>query len=153
MQDTFAASDRAITADGTKVLFNSSATNLLPGDERGLGGVFIKDMKTGELTLVNVAADGSRANGGAGSYGISDDGMKALMLSGATNLVPDAANGEINVFVKDLATGAVLLANSSSDGAAPKLDASTPSMSADGSTVSFLSQDLHLVPDEIFGST
>jgi Ca2+-binding RTX toxin-like protein len=55
------------------------------------------------------------------------------------------------VFVKDLATGAVLLANSSSDGAAPKLDASTPSMSADGSTVSFLSQDLHLVPDGIFG--
>jgi Ca2+-binding RTX toxin-like protein len=148
---SFAASDRAISADGTKVLFNSSATNLLPGDERGLGSVFIKDMKTGELTLVNVAADGSRANGGAGSYGISDDGMKALMLSDATNLVPDAANGEINVFVKDLATGAVLLANSSSDGAAPKLDASTPSMSADGSTVSFLSQDLHLVPDGIFG--
>ncbi len=148
---SFTGFDRAVSADGTKVLFNSSATNLIPGDGNSLGGVFVKNTKTGELTLASVAADGSLPNKGAGGYGISDDGTKVLMLSESTNLVGDASNGEVNVFVKDLATGGVLLANSSAAGAAPMLGASTPSMSADGSTVSFLSQDLHLVPDGIFG--
>ena len=133
---SFTGFDRAVSADGTKVLFNSSATNLIPGDGNSLGGVFVKNTKTGELTLASVAADGSLPDKGAGGYGISDDGTKVLMLSELTNLVGDASNGEVNVFVKDLATGGVLLANSSAAGAAPMLGASTPSMSADGSTVS-----------------
>jgi Ca2+-binding RTX toxin-like protein len=149
---SFAAGDRAVSADGTKVLFSSAASNLVPGDTNGRNDIFIKDVITGAITLVSTAADGTRSNGHAFAGGISDDGTKVMFVSDATNLVPDDTNGKGDIFVKDLITGTVVRANTSADGAESRLgDAGPASMSRDGSTIAFQSPDSELVPDGFSG--
>ncbi len=52
----------SITADGRYVVFNSSASTLVLGDANGKGDVFLKDLNTGNIQLVSVAADGTQGN-------------------------------------------------------------------------------------------
>ena len=94
---SFAAFDHALSADGTKVLFTSDASNLVAGDTNGTSDDFVKDMATGKIMRVSVAADGTEANGSSGAYALSSDGTKVVFLSDASNLVPDDTNGIIDV--------------------------------------------------------
>ena len=49
----------AISADGRFVAFNSSATNLVPGDKNGRYDLFVRDRKTGTTVRASVRSDGS----------------------------------------------------------------------------------------------
>ncbi|MBK6756490.1 MAG: hypothetical protein IPG70_02085 [Moraxellaceae bacterium] len=48
----------AISADGTKVLFNSDAGNIVAGDTNYSTDAFIKDLKTGEIIRVSTDSTG-----------------------------------------------------------------------------------------------
>jgi len=60
-----------ISADGRYVVFESSANDLVPGDNNGLPGqskgidVFRFDRTTGEMTLMSRAGDGTQGNNGS----------------------------------------------------------------------------------------
>ncbi|XUJ36487.1 hypothetical protein ACQ5SK_17210 [Bradyrhizobium japonicum] len=47
-----------LSADGTKVAFESYADNLVPGDTNGAPDIFVKDLTTGAITLVSTNASG-----------------------------------------------------------------------------------------------
>ena len=50
--------DPVLSADGTKVAFYSNASNLVVGDTdtNGIDNIFVKDLQTGVVTRVSLAA-------------------------------------------------------------------------------------------------
>ena len=138
----------SISADGSYVAFMSWAGNL-PGG--GLGGVFRKDAATGELAVVSCNSDGELANAASMYPQISANGQYVVFESLASNLVPDDANGASDIFVKDLATGAVTRVNTDADGRESTGPASDPSISADGAYVAFVSAAADLLAGDTNG--
>jgi Tol biopolymer transport system component len=96
-----------LSADGSRVVFATSASNLVANDSNGASDVFLYDASTQQLRRVSVAADGAQANGSSSGPVLSGNGTFVAFQSGATNLVPGDANGLTDVFVVELATGAV----------------------------------------------
>lgn len=107
----------AASPDGTRILFTSTATNLIPGDTAGVGGLFLQNQATGAVSRVDTSADGAPANGWSGEASFSPDGTRVVFTSLATNLVPGTPDGFTNIYVKDLATGAIFRASTDAAGA------------------------------------
>ena len=95
------------SADGTKLLFTSLASNFSSRDGNGASDVFVKDLVTGGLTLVSVDATGASANAASLGDAISADGTRVLFESGASNVTASDVNGVSDVFLATLAAPAV----------------------------------------------
>lgn len=139
-----------VSADARFVAFVSSATNLVPGDANGVDDVFIKDRRTGKLTMVSSAADSTPGN--AASYGspsLSANGRFVAFRSDASNLVPNDTNKVSDVFIKDVQTGAIERASTAADGTqGDKLVVHGTAISGDGRYVVFPSSATNLVPGD-----
>ncbi len=136
----------SMSADGTRVAFMSNATNLDPAATDPLiGGVYVKDLVTGDLTLASISTAGE-VNGGGASPSISADGTVVAFESGATNLVSSDTDTIPDVYVKDLVTGSLTLASTTSLGTKGDGMSRIASLSADGSTVAFWSVARNLNP-------
>lgn len=84
-------------------MFRCEATNLTPGRN---GGVYVKDRATGELTVADVASDGSYGLFVARTgLGISGDGRFVAFASAAENLVPADTNQREDLFLHDRTCG------------------------------------------------
>jgi Tol biopolymer transport system component len=127
----------SISADGHKVAFVSAADNLDADDPDGFPDVYVKDLQTGDLTLVSRGADGAKADTGAVAGTLSADGSTVAFSSSATNLVAGAVAGS-HVYVKSLDSGALTLVDG---GGVVQPDqqsgAGSPELSADGQVVAF----------------
>ncbi|OKI09575.1 hypothetical protein A6A06_02570 [Streptomyces sp. CB02923] len=102
---------------------------------------------------VSVAAHGAQANDGSSGSAISADGRFVTFVSAATDLVPGDTNGQSDIFVKDLKTGAVQRVNVASDGTQADSYSFSPSLSADGRYVAFGSGAANLVPGDTNADT
>ena len=143
------ALDPSISADGRFVAFTSYASNLVPGDTNGVRDVFVRDLQTGAITLVSTDVNGNLGNKDSFQGSISADGRFVTFTSEASNLAPGDTNGDMDVFVRDLETGAVFpVSTEGKDGGSL-----TPSISADGRYVVFSSAASNLVPGGTFGDT
>lgn len=131
----------SMSASGSRVVFNTDASNL---SGSSTGQVVVKDLVTGTVTLASAGAGGEPANGWTGNPVLSPDGKKVLFESRATNLDPQAANGDAQVFVKDLDSGGIQLASAASDGTVADGQSSTGSLSGDGSVAAFSSRGTNL---------
>jgi Tol biopolymer transport system component len=133
--------------DGTRLMFQSDATNLVPNTPQDFDGIFTKNLATGELELVTTTRDGAPANGVAASF--SPDGSQVAFLAGTANPV-DPSTPTTEVFVKDLATGSVTLESSTPAGS-PGNDSceigATPAWSPDGTRLLFQSMATNLIPN------
>jgi Tol biopolymer transport system component len=89
-----------ISGDGRYVVFQSSASNLVPGDTNGQPDIFIRDLRTGTTSLVSVATGGGPANAASAVPSISDDGDVVSFFSSASNLTSNDKNGVADVFVR-----------------------------------------------------
>jgi hypothetical protein len=110
-----------LSADGTKLAFDSWAEDVVPGDSNDIDDVFVKDLVTGTIVRVSTAPDGDQAERDPKAVheedgtplpvtelnSISDDGSKVFFRSSAGNLVPGDRNHEYDYFVKDIASGAI----------------------------------------------
>lgn len=98
------SADPSLSADGRWVVFQSHASNLVPGDHNEcrsamLGDVvdgqcpdiFLRDRQAGTTERISVPADGSEANGESFRPLISADGQWIAFYSRADNLVPEYA--------------------------------------------------------------
>lgn len=113
-----------------------------------LAVVFVLELVTAAaadqaINWVSVSANGS-ANGGAGDSAVTDDGRFVAFRSGDPLVPGDSANDD--VFVKDMATGAVELVSKSSGGSFGNGDSGgSIDISADGRYVVFESSASNLV--------
>jgi WD40-like Beta Propeller Repeat len=90
-----------ISADGRFVVFESSASNLVPGDGNGTTDIFVKDRKTGKTRRVNLRSNGTQANNSSNLPDISPNGRYVTFTSSATNLVSGDTNATSDVFLRD----------------------------------------------------
>jgi Tol biopolymer transport system component len=99
-------SEPGMSFDGRVVGFVSGSPELISGDTNKAYDIIVRDRRSGTLSRVSVASDGSQANGdSAGPPALSGDGRLVAFESSASNLVPGDTNGATDVFLHDRATG------------------------------------------------
>jgi Tol biopolymer transport system component len=139
----------AISGDGRVVVFQSVATNLSGEDVDGVQDVFARDLMAGTTTLVSRASSGGAgADGDSMNPAVSADGRFVAFESLADNLAADDDKDALDVFVRDLATGATTLASRATGGAAGDGSSFDPSISGDGRLVAFASAAGNLSSDD-----
>jgi Tol biopolymer transport system component len=138
----------AISGDGRYVAFKSAATNLVANDTNAADDLFVKDLQTGVIVCASTTAAGVQGDDDCYSLAISGNGRYVAFESFATNLVADDANATSDVFVKDLQTGALVHASTSSAGVQANGGAFPPAISADGRYVTFACYATNLVDDD-----
>jgi hypothetical protein len=138
-----------LSADGTEVVFRTFATNLDPRDSDGYGDIYVKDVTTGALTLASTTAAGVKSDLESGSEpSLSADGTKVAFSTHATNFDPGDTDIYTDVYVKDLTTGALSLVSTTAAGLKGNRDSGSPSLSADGTKLAFLSRATNLNPGD-----
>jgi len=139
----------AISGDGLYVVFNSGASNLVPGDDNSHPDVFLRDVQAGTTTRVSVSTAGTQANSGCWYPDISADGRYVVFESYADNLVADDNNGKTDIFVRDTQTDTTSRLSVNAEGTEGNGDSYYPFISADGRYVVFDSDADNLVEETI----
>jgi Tol biopolymer transport system component len=158
------SSSCSISGAGRYVAFVSAATNLVAGDGNGFTDVFVHDRdvdgngiydEAGWISTIRVSVDSAGAEGNNNSNfpSISGDGRYVAFESDADNLlgVGNDNNGSTDVFVHDLQTGETTRVSVDLAGAEDIGNSNNPSISADGSSVTFQSDADDLVPGDTLG--
>jgi Tol biopolymer transport system component len=150
-EGNYASTTARTSADGRYVVFDSVATNLVPGDTNAYPDVFLRDIWYG--TNLRASVDSLEVEGNDQSAGssISANGRYVAFPSGATNLVPGDTNGEWDVFVRDTEDGTTERVSVATGGAEADASSSIPAISADGRYVAFHSSATNLVPGDANG--
>jgi Tol biopolymer transport system component len=148
----------ANSADGRFIVFDSLASNLVPGDTNAIDDVFVRDRQTGATERVSVASDGTQGDAQSNGPAISADGRFVAFTSTASNLVPGDTNGVADTFVHDRQTGAterVSVGKNKTQANAASGSTLGPSVaiSADGRFVAFTSTASNLVSGDTNGTT
>ncbi|MBA3845235.1 MAG: PD40 domain-containing protein [Planctomycetes bacterium] len=122
----------AITADGLRVAFQSSASNLSAADTNSTSDIFLRDIAAGQTQIVSLRPTGGSDNANSFSPSVSDDGRFVTFVSAGTG-----DTGLQNVYVRDTLlqmTTRVSPPNGTSQG-----HSNAGSISADGSWTMFVS--------------
>lgn len=128
-------------ASGRYVVFDSEATNLVPGDTNGRRDVFLKDLGTGLTHLISQGMGGVPATGESSEPFVSFGGRYVVFTSRAPNLVLNDQNGATSdVFVYDRQLATMELVSRNHLGVAGNGNSSYGSISGDGRYVAFQSR-------------
>jgi RHS repeat-associated protein len=145
-QGNNASSLPAISADGTKVAFVSTASNLVAGDTNAVTDVFVRDLAAGTTERVSVSSSGVQGAGlSRGLLSISADGRFVAFESQSSNLVANDTNNVSDAFVRDRLTNTTIRVSVNSSGTGGSGASQAPVISADGSFAAFSSQATNLV--------
>ena len=123
--------------DSDRILFESAASTLVPGDTNGVEDVFIKRVSTGAITRVSTSANGAQGNNRSGKPSWSPDNTRIAFDSKATNLAAGGGSVNYDVFVKTLASGAISLTSRNSQGGATLFDNRAPRWAPTGTRLAF----------------
>jgi Tol biopolymer transport system component len=140
-----------LSADGTRVAFQSAADNLDPRDRDTLAHIYVKDLLTGNIMLASASDAGVRSGWPSADPAISGNGDRVAFHTRSKNLDPLDTDLREDVYVKDLSTGDVILASTSDTGRKGNEDSSRfdpPSLSTDGTRVAFSSLATNLDPSD-----
>lgn len=132
------SSSPTISGDGLVVAFESKATNLVPGDTNSVSDIFVRRLDTAVTQRVSLASGGAQADDNSYDASISGDGHVVAFYSYARNLVAGDFNDFPDIFVVDLAGGALEAASRSSSGQIVG-SLSGASLSFDGNLLTFTS--------------
>ena len=141
-----------ISAFGRFVAFESTSTNLVPGDLNGKSDVFVHDRRTGITQRVSVSSSGVESDGNSFVPTLSADGRFVAFSSDATTLAsgdsggPFGSSGVADVFLHDRRTAVTRRLSNGPGGVEGNLNSTSPALSADGRFVAFQSDATNLVP-------
>lgn len=138
--------DPTISRDGRYVGFQSYSSALLPGDANNRPDGFVWDRSTGAVETVNRTAAGAWGTGSSTPPTFSSDGRYVAFSGSDGNLVPDDTNGQLDGFVRDMATASVQRATLTHDGQQANNQALAQAVSDDGQRVLIDSYAANLVP-------
>jgi Tol biopolymer transport system component len=135
----------AISADGRLVAFESAATNLVSFDTNGAPDVFVHDRATGVTTRRSLGPGGVELSQTSQDPFLSADGRFLSFSSFEDGIVPGDFNASLDVFVVELATGAITCESLTPLGASGNDHSLEAELSADGRFVAFQSDATDLV--------
>ena len=137
-----------MAADGHSVLFQSRASNLVPGDVHATWDMFRLDLITGAMTRLLIGTTGLEPALGS-EPSLSGDGRFLGLVSANPNLVPNDTNGRSDVFVVDVITCAVTLRSPAILGGSANADSfNRCTVSDDAAVVVFESDASNLVAND-----
>jgi len=148
-----------ISVDGRFVVFDSQASNLVPGDTNGKDDVFRWDRKTKTLSVVSAKAGfpNQVSNGASRFPSISGDGRYVSFQSDASNLVlplpagRQAGVNDLQVLIRDVWAKKSDYVSMRPNGSFPNSFSERADISADGNTVVFESMATNIDPDDTNG--
>jgi Tol biopolymer transport system component len=132
--------------DSSRIAFVSPSNALVPGDTNAADDVFIKTLSDRSIQRVSLSSSGAQADGSSDQPAFSPDGSKLAFQSKADNFAVGDNNSASDVFVRDLASGAMSVVSTGEDGAFKLFGSRTPRWSPDGSKLAFASDSLDLIP-------
>lgn len=139
----------AVSPDGRYFVWTSSATNLDPvHDKNAFWDIYWRDNFTGQVMLCSRTPSGQAGNDGSGNPAVSANGRYVAFHSYASDLVTSDLNDTFDIFRFDTVTGEVLLVSQSSSGVQGNDASLEPSISGDGSLVTYVSYATNLVPND-----
>ncbi len=138
------STDASVSTTGRYVAFTAVADNLVPG----VSGkqIYRKDMLTGEVRLASASAEGVPANNNTFYGKISGDGRFVAFSSLATNLVAEDSDDRVDVYVKDMLSGALVVVSIEPGGVRRLDDAYVTAISANGGVLTYVSSVSRLGP-------
>jgi Tol biopolymer transport system component len=141
----------SISADGTRIAYQSEAKNIGPTTPTGQFNIYVWNAETGTNRLISASpTSGSPANGRSFRPAISADGSAIAFESDATNLGLTSPNFSSQVFLYRTTGGPngsitpISTPDGTTGGEALSL---LPAVNADGSRVAFLTAAQSLAPD------
>ena len=140
----------SISADGRFVAFASAASNLISNDTNNFDDIFLRDRdpdgnglfdeSNSTTRRISRKVNGTQSNGLSDLTAIAADGSYVAFQCDGPNIVPGVDNnGDRDVFVRDRQAGVTILASLASDGSQGNDDSFEPSISGDGTHLSFTS--------------
>ena len=135
-----------LSEDGRYVAFTSSATNLGPADSGPTEDIYVRDLRTGRVTMASVGTGEVPGNNSSYSSRISADGRYVTFDSLATNLGGHTARDTWNVFLRDRRRGTTRLVSAAVAAGKANGDCATYGVSENGRFVVFESFAENLVP-------
>lgn len=145
-------SDRSrfsLSADGVYEVFSSLASDLVSGDYNAREDVFLRNLNTGQITLVSRGVGAGNANGASSAAVISSDGAFVAFLSTATDLDVtgvNSTNAYAQAYRWERATGKLLLLSRNSAGTdGSDVGVQNLTISQDGTRIAFESYSRDLV--------
>ena len=140
-----------LSDDGKFAALGSLANNLVPEDDNTFtSDVFLRNLGTGEMTLVNRTAAGTQSVNNV-LQDISSDGRYVVWSTTSTNLIPGDPNTAPNlsdIFVYDHKNRAIARVTA---GVEPGESSSRATISGDGSLIAFASRISTLVENDTNG--
>jgi Tol biopolymer transport system component len=130
----------SVSADGSCIAFESSASNLVIDDTNTGSDIFVHYLSSKQTVRVSVASHGAQANAESYRPALSPDGRFVAFWSAATNLVPGDTNDRWDVFLHDCATGEtqrVSVLSGGAEGAGDYYQGSPPAPSAFARFIAF----------------
>ena len=134
----------SLSANGRLVAFDSTATNLVHGeDPTARSNVFLRDRTRHSTTLVSESNDGYEGNNDSLAPFVTPSGLFVGFESFASNLASGGGPRE-NVYVRDLTLRTTSVIDVAPSGAAPSRELAgtlleRPTLSTDGSVATFTS--------------
>jgi Tol biopolymer transport system component len=153
LQADLSTTELSLSGSGRFVAFASSATNLLGpgGDTNGLPDVFVHDRALQQTWRVSVSSSGAQADAESRAPAISLDGRFVAFQSLASNLAGSGPPDVHDIFVHDLQRRLTVRASNTPDGGPLATHSFSPSISADGRRVAYLTAASDAVPGDLNG--
>ncbi|MGE0493131.1 MAG: FG-GAP-like repeat-containing protein [Vulcanimicrobiota bacterium] len=101
----------ALSGDGTQLAFITEASGAASGDGDTQPDAILKDLTTGQTTLVSRDSSGTKANGASGGVSVSLSGARAVFGTLATNLQPFDTTNDGDIYVHQPDVGNTILAS------------------------------------------
>ncbi|WP_426571581.1 DUF4214 domain-containing protein [Aquihabitans sp. McL0605] len=133
-----ASAHPVVSSDGLLIAFESTATNLFPGDTNNKKDVFVRDQDANTTEIASVASNEALLVDGAGTPSMSANGRYVVFTS-MTNQVGTFADSYPDVFLRDRAAGTTERVSLSSDSSHPNGISDDATVSDDGRYVAFQS--------------
>ncbi len=133
------AADPSVSADGQRIAFWSTVSDLVAGDTNGASDVFVYDLPTSNLRRVSVTASGEQGRSNSVSPVIAGNGRYVVFESLSGNLT-GALDGARVLLRKDLITGALEIVSPLTIPNVTAISASQASVSTDGQIIAFTIQ-------------
>lgn len=141
-----------LSADATRIAFDSAASNLVPGPQNRHDHVFLRNLHTGSIVRVSQSPEGVQANDANvaydGTISLSGSGRFVAFSSYASNLVPGDTNEKVDAFVRDTELGSNERVSVASGGEQGDGSSAGPTSSGDARRIAFFSEATNLVPDD-----
>jgi Tol biopolymer transport system component len=137
--------EAAITPDGRYVAFASFGSNLVSGDTNGVSDIFVHDRQASTTERVSLYAGGAQGTQDCATPSLSADGRIVAFAGRDPAQTDPSLSGLLAIFVRDRQAGSTETISISTAGATANDNSYTPSLSADGTLVAFVSDAWNLV--------